>query len=105
MTKEERKLWYDFLRHLSIMVHRQKVIGNYVVDFYVAREKPVIEIDGSQHFEKEGIAADGIRDRYFRSCGLSVLRYSNADINYRFQGVCEDILNHLPQDVIVDIEP
>ena len=96
MTKEERHLWYDFLKGLSVMVHRQKVIGNYIVDFYIAEAKIVIELDGSQHYEDAGIRADQERDAYLRSVGLTILRYSNADVNYRFRSVCEDILSHLP---------
>ena len=54
MTKEERKLWYDFLKQLPQTVNRQKTIGNYIVDFYCAEAKLVIELDGSQHYEPEG---------------------------------------------------
>ena len=97
MTKEERHLWYDFLKSLPIMVHRQKMIGKYIVDFYIAQAKLVVELDGSQHYETEGKLADEERDAYLLSLGLTVLRYSNADINYRFQAVCEDIWNRLPK--------
>ena len=95
MTKEERHLWYDFLRNLPVMVHRQKVIGNYIVDFYIAKHKIVIEADGSQHYETQGMRNDEERDAYMRSLGITVLRYSNADINLRFPSVCQDIWNHL----------
>ena len=95
MTKEERHLWYDFLKPLPTMVHRQKVIGNYIVDFYIADAKLVIELDGSQHYTKEGQNSDYHRDAYLHSLGLTVLRYSNADVNLRFHSVCEDILNRL----------
>ena len=95
MTKEERHLWYDFLKTLPIMVHRQKVIGKYIVDFYVASAKVVIELDGSQHYDLVGKQADKARDAYLNSLGITVLRYSNADINLRFSSVCEDIWNRL----------
>ena len=95
MTKEERHLWYDFLKGLPVMVHRQKVIGNYIVDFYIAEAKLVIELDGSQHYEPEGQKADLARDAYLNSLGLMVLRYSNADVNLQFQSVCMDIWNRL----------
>ena len=95
MTKEERHLWYDFLKDLSVMVHRQKVIGKYIVDFYIAEAKIVIELDGSQHYAAEGKQADEQRDAYLRSLGLTVLRYSNADVNHRFPSVCQDIWNRL----------
>ena len=95
MTKEERHLWYDFLKGLPVMVHRQKVIGNYIVDFYIAEARLVIELDGSQHYEEKGKQADAQRDAYLRSRGLTVLRYSNADVNLRFGAVCQDIWNRL----------
>ena len=95
MTKEERHLWYDFLRGLSVPFRRQMVLGRYIVVFYCPSAKLVIELDGSQHFEAEGLAADEERDGYLASRGLRVLRYSNLDVNSNFSGVCEDILNHL----------
>ncbi len=95
MTKEERHLWYDFLKQLPIMVHRQKVIGHYIVDFYIAERKLAIELDGSQHYERAGQNYDTVRDAYLHERGITVLRYSNADVNMRFAGVCEDILNKL----------
>lgn len=58
MTREERHLWYDFLREYPIRFLRQKVIGSYVVDFYCAAAKLVVELDGSQHYEEKGIADD-----------------------------------------------
>ena len=95
MTKEERHLWYDFLKGLPVTVNRQKVIGKYIVDFYIASSKIVIELDGSQHYEDENIVKDMQRDNYFADFGLKVLRYSNLDINQRFKDVCEDILKYI----------
>ena len=95
MTKEERHLWYDFLKNLPCKIHRQRIFGNYIVDFYCASAKTVIEIDGSQHYEDEGIHQDNIRDSYLNSLGIQVLRYSNKDINFRFEEVCEDLYNKL----------
>ncbi|MBR5112546.1 MAG: endonuclease domain-containing protein [Clostridia bacterium] len=95
MTKEERHLWYDFLKSLPVTVNLQKVIGNYIVDFYCASSKLVIELDGSQHFMDEGLEYDRRRDAYLKSLGLTVVRYANSDINDNFDGVCEDILRRL----------
>ena len=95
MTKEERHLWYDFLKSLSITVNRQKVIGNQIVDFYIASSKVVIELDGSQHYEDNGVVNDAKRDAFLNDLGIKVLRYSNLDINQRFESVCKDILNHI----------
>ncbi len=95
MTKEERHLWYDFLRNLPIRVHRQKIIGPYIVDFYIASAKIVIELDGGQHYEEAGQEQDRQRDAYLTENGLTVLRYSNTDIKQNFQGVCEQILQEI----------
>lgn len=99
MTKEERHLWYDFLKPLSLNVYRQKIIGKYIVDFYIAKEKTVIEVDGSQHYEKQGIISDNVRDEYLNSLGIKVLRYSNYDINNNFDSVCGDILKNFDGNV------
>ena len=95
MTRQERHLWYDYLKDLPVTVNRQKVIGNYIVDFYCASEKIVIELDGSQHYEEKDREKDIIRDNYLRSLGMTVLRYSNYEVNENFDGVCEDISKHL----------
>ncbi|MGN0542599.1 MAG: endonuclease domain-containing protein [Acutalibacteraceae bacterium] len=95
MTKEERHLWYDFLKELPVNFNRQKVIGNYIVDFYCAKAKIVIELDGSQHYYDEGKEKDLKRDRFLSSLGLTVLRYSNDDVNNSFESVCQDIFNNL----------
>lgn len=93
MTKEERRLWYGFLKSLPVTVNRQKTIGSYIVDFYCFSAGLVIELDGSQHYEEQGKNSDAVRDGYLRSLGLRVLRYSNRDVNQNFAGVCEDIMS------------
>ena len=95
MTREERHLWYDFLKNLPQTIHRQKVIGHYIVDFYCPSAKLVIELDGSQHYEQEGQQKDILRDAYLQNLGMTVLRYSNTDVNKNFEGVCLDILQHI----------
>ena len=95
MTKEERKLWYEFLKPLPITVHRQKVFDKYIVDFYIASEKIAIELDGSQHYEEEHAIKDIERNKYFSQLGITVLRYSNLDVLKNFEGVCVDISRHL----------
>ncbi|MBQ6461813.1 MAG: endonuclease domain-containing protein [Pseudobutyrivibrio sp.] len=95
MTKEEKHLWFDFLKGLKYTIKRQQIIGNYIVDFYCASKKIVIELDGSQHYEKEGHETDLVRDKYLSDLGIKVLRYSNYDINKNFIAVCEDILKNM----------
>ena len=95
MTSEEKRLWYDFLKKLPFTVNRQKVFGNYIADFYIASAKLVIELDGAQHYKEEAALRDRERDDWFRSRGITVLRYSNQDVNRNFYGVCMDIQKHL----------
>jgi very-short-patch-repair endonuclease len=83
--------WYVCLKALPVTINRQKIIGNYIVDFYCASAKLVIEIDGSQHYGAKGIEQDNRRDEYLRSLGLTVKRYSNIDINQRFEFVSQEI--------------
>ncbi len=91
MTKEERHLWYDFLRKYPIRFLRQKVIDDYIVDFYCAKAKLVIELDGSQHYEEKGLLKDKIRTERIESRELIVIRIPNNEVNKNFNGVCEYI--------------
>ena len=95
MTKEERRLWFDFLKQLPVTINRQKVIDRYVVDFYCASRKLVIELDGSQHYENEGADADRERDHALNRLGITVVRYSNEEVNKNFDSVCADLLARL----------
>ena len=95
MTPEERKLWHLFFRTLPVTVNRQKISGPYIVDFYCAAAKTVIEIDGSQHFETENQEKDKQRDIYFKENNIRVLRFSNREVNEKFDAVCEAINTHL----------
>ncbi len=95
MTKEENHLWYDFLKKVPVTVNRQKVIGPYIVDFYCAESNIVIELDGSQHYEAEAQKKDEKRDEYLSSHGITVLRYTNLQVNQKFDAVCSDILKYI----------
>ena len=101
MTKEEKHLWYDFLKKLPVTVNRQKNIGNYIVDFFIAQKRIVIEIDGQGHGFEKNIESDKKRDEDFIKLGITILRYTNNDINHRFNSVCQDILLHLNLDEAV----
>ena len=99
MTKEEKHLWYDYLKPYrkayGIAFTRQKVIGNYIVDFYCPQAKLVIELDGSQHYEEEAIFYDEQRTDYLNRHGIEVIRYTNRDIHSRFKEICNDIHFHV----------
>ncbi len=91
MTKEERRLWYEFLRGYPIRFQRQKILGRYIADFYCAQAKLVVELDGSQHYEEAGMERDTERTAYLQRFGLSVLRIPNNEVSRNFSGVCEYI--------------
>ena len=95
MTKEEKHLWYDFLKKLPITVNRQRKIKKYIVDFYISSAKLVIELDDSQHYEPDNRAKDAERDKELADFGIKVLRYTNKELNDNFYGVCEDILKNI----------
>ena len=91
MTKEERILWYEFLRDYPVRFRRQKVMGRYIVDFYCANANLVIELDGSQHFEDAGLKKDAARTAYLEQFGVTILRVANNEITENLAGVCEYI--------------
>ena len=93
MTKEERHLWYDFLRTYPVKFRRQKVLGKYIADFYCAECSLVIELDGSQHYEEAGLKYDKIRTEYLEDFNIKVIRIPNCYVNYYFEQVCEYIDN------------
>ncbi len=103
MTDEEKHLWYDFLRDHPARFTRQKVLGKYIADFYSARAKLVIELDGSQHYSEEGMAYDAERTEYLENYGLTVFRIDNSEIYSNFNGICEGIDNAV-KAVLPDIE-
>ena len=91
MTKEERHLWYDFLRAYPVRFSRQKVLGKYIADFYSAEARLVIELDGSQHFEDRNIEKDAARTSFLEGYGLTVIRIPNNEVDRNFREVCEYI--------------
>ena len=91
MTKEERHLWHDFLRSYPVRFSRQKVLGKYIADFYSAEAKPVIELDGSQHYEDINAEKDAERTAFPEGYGLTVIRLPNNEVMRSFRGVCEYI--------------
>ena len=88
MTKEERHLWYDFLRTYPVRFSRQKVLGRYIVDFYSAKAKLVIGLDGSQHYGAEQAEKDAERTAFLNGYGLQVIRIPNHEVSENFEGVC-----------------
>ncbi len=91
MTKEERHLWYDYLRTHSVRFSRQKILGKYIADFYSAEAHLVIELDGGGHYTEETIQYDAERTEFLEEYGLRVIRIPNNEVNNNFSGVCEYI--------------
>ena len=91
MTREEKHLWYDYLRFHPARFSRQKVLGKYIADFYSASAKLVVELDGSGHYTAEGKQHDQERTEFLAEYGLTVIRIPNTEIHENFRGVCEYI--------------
>ena len=99
MTKEEKHLWYDFLRTYSVRFFRQKVLSKYIADFYCAKAKLVIELDGSGHYSEQGRQYDQERTYHLKGYGIRVIRISNEEIHNNFQGVC-DYIDHTVKELL-----
>ena len=80
-----------FFSKYPVKVYKQRIIGKFIVDFYCASAKLVIEVDGSQHYEPQGMAYDVERSAFLSALGLDVLRFSNRDIDRDFRGECTQI--------------
>ena len=93
-TDEEKKLWYNHLKNITPKFHRQKIIGNYIVDFYCPKLKIIIEVDGIQHYEEEAAVYDEKRTKFLESKGFTVLRIDNSDVNRDYYNVLHIIDTH-----------
>ncbi|MDO4816622.1 MAG: endonuclease domain-containing protein [Bacillota bacterium] len=91
MTKEERHLWYDFLKDYPVRFRRQEIIDSFIVDFYCDKARLAVELDGSQHYEEEKEIYDEERTKRLSELGINVIRFSNSDVLRNFEGVCERI--------------
>ena len=88
MTEQENHLWYDFLQHYPIKIYKQRIIDDFVADFYCHQARLVIELDGSQHYTPEGKKYDAFRTEIMERYGIEVIRFLNRDIDNNFEGVC-----------------
>ena len=102
-TDEEKKVWYQILKGRTPKFHRQRIIGNYIVDFYCPQLRLAIEIDGYQHFYEENIEYDSKRTEYIESQDIYILRFENTEVNkdieyvrYIINNVCEAREKGLP---------
>ena len=91
MTPWESKLWHYFLKRYSPRIQRQKPILSYIVDFYCAKAKLIIELDGSGHCDPNAYEKDRERTEILESIGMKVIRFNNIDVDKNFYGVCSVI--------------
>ncbi len=91
MTRQEKHLWYDFLRYYPVKVYKQRIIDNFIADFYCHSARLVIELDGSQHYTIKGKTHDEARTEILERYGLYVLRFSNKEVDDNFDDVCRMI--------------
>ena len=91
MTRQEKHLWYDFLRYYPIKIYKQRIIDDFIADFYCHVARLVIELDGSQHYTDDGKESDEKRTQILEQYGLYVLRFSNKEVDDNFDGVCKMI--------------
>jgi very-short-patch-repair endonuclease len=94
-TKQENRLWFEFLRTFRPRFTRQRIVGNYILDFYCATAKLAVELDGSGHFEPDAMKYDTTRSRYLGHLGIRVIRFTNIDVDESFEGVCDNIANEV----------
>ena len=99
MTRAETKLWLELLRDFAPRVRRQRPFGRFIVDFYCAAHKIVIEVDGGQHFTADGLAYDAKRTAFLEGLGLRVVRFSNTEVLENLAGVSERLSQVLNPDL------
>lgn len=97
MTDAERLLWSKIRRKQlkGFQFYRQKIIGNYIADFYCPELKLVIEVDGGQHYSVEGVENNRIRDAYMTEAGITVVRFSDRDVLKNLEAVMKEIWKRL----------
>ena len=91
MTREERHLWFDFLRRYPLRIRRQVILGNHIVDFCCGKAQLIIEIDGSQHYTPEEKEKDRKRTNDLEDLGYKVIRISNREVMTNFDGTTQYI--------------
>lgn len=91
MTREEKRLWYDFLKDYPLRFRKQEIFGKYILDFYCSAAKLAVEIDGAQHYTPESMKYDKKRTEYLKRNGITVIRLLNKNVNDDFENTCRYI--------------
>jgi very-short-patch-repair endonuclease len=97
MTDVEKLLWAKIRgkQLKGCQFYRQKVLGNYIVDFFCPKAQLVVELDGGPHYSEEGLVSDAARDAYLQGLGLNILRFSDREVLDNLEGVLEMIYRRL----------
>ncbi len=97
MTDVEIRLWTKLRKRQmkGLQFYRQRIIGEYIVDFYCPKADLILELDGGQHFSQEGMEKDRVRDDYLSKRGYKVLRFSDREVFENLEGVIERIGENL----------
>ena len=93
MPPAERLLWLSFLRDYPLSFVAQKVIGNYIVDFYCKKVRLSIELDGDTHYTPHQKRYDATRSTFLEMLEIKELRFTNTEVYENLEGVCEAIHN------------
>ncbi len=108
-TEEENKLWHILLKKIRPRFLRQRVIGNYIVDFCCPKLKLIIEVDGEQHYMPENEKYEDRRTAYLEKSGYKIIRFYNSDINKLIKNAeqtiiytCKERAEELGKDVVVE---
>lgn len=96
MTVAEKKLWNAYLKAFPLRVLRQRPIDRFIVDFYCAELRLVIEVDGNVHFTDEAQEYDQQRTQILEGYGLTVMRFTNDQVLHEFDAVCLQIAEKIP---------
>ena len=105
---EENKLWHIILKKIRPRFLRQRIIGNYIVDFCCPKLKLSIEVDGEQHYMPENAKYENDRTDFLEQKGYKILRFYNSDINklvrnieFSIIDICKEKAEELGKDVVV----
>ena len=108
-TEEENKLWHILLKHIKPRFIRQRIFGNYIVDFFCPKLKIIIEVDGEQHYLEENKVYEEKRTAFLENNGYKIIRFYNSDINYQIKdvehtiiGACKERAKELNKDINIE---
>ena len=105
-TPAEATLWSHLRnRNLKYKFRRQHAIKFFIIEFYCAKAKLLIEIDGASHLEKEQQEYDQARTEYLEALGYKVIRFTNNDVRYNIHAVITEIMEEVESRIKITPHP